>query len=652
MNRRDCRIVPTALAVAVIAACGGNGSGGGMVRSNPPPPQPIATGSCPAPITADCMVSIDASDNELMLGGRESSHAIFKSGPGLLNLEDGTYRFDGGARLQEGTMNVLPDAVMDADVVVGSNAQLGVDGRVEGNVDNHGYVSINTLATVHGSFVNRSMSSTSLAGTVEGAFRNAGALYVGVSYDTTAPTPSRITGNFTQTADGMLVSYVGAIAGGLLQIGGTAQLDGELVLGGLLDFDYTPILVPTPYAHHVLHADGGVSGEFAEWSASGLFLTGDVRYLANDVWFDIATISAASAMQSANAGDALVFASAARFDQALAATTGDARTLAQRQFLRSIATVQRIGDYAQAARTFDSLSGHGHLAAIDAQMTHALRAAPRIATRTDAVARTGAGAWTSNPAFAAVGDANFNEGQTFGYDVRLSNGWLLGSSFASNNGTVDVDRSGGVAHTRSPQYDLYLHRDNGSTYTTAIVGYRHDAMQLDRPIDLGVALANAHSEREYDTRYAYVESGRDIALGNGRFTPFVAAHYTQSRGEAFAEYGQTGFELAGGPSLHERTGADLGVRYAQAWTFGADAWLQLDVAARRQHLFDASDAMSVAFVGAPGVVFDLAGLPQERDLDVWQLNLAGGTGRRWSWVMQYEDGDAPPALWLGMAVGL
>ena len=62
--------------------------------------------------------------------------------------------------------------------------------------------------------------------------------------------------------------------------------------------------------------------------------------------------------------------------------------------------------------------------------------------------------------------------------------------------------------------------------------------------------------------------------------------------------------------------------------------------------------MSVAFVGAPSVVFDLAGLPQERDLDVWQLNLAGGTGQRWSWVMQYEDGDAPPALWLGVAVGL
>ena len=257
MNRRDCRIIPTALAVAVIAACGGgNGSGGGMVRSNRPPPQ-VAAVSCPAPITADCMVSTPTlSDTNSMVGGRESTHAIIKAGEGILNLQNGTYRFDGGARIDEGGVYLARNAVLDANVLVDAVAGLSVDGRVEGNVDNRGSTYVSGIGTIHGSYVNQNPGSTSLAGTVDGAFRNAGTLIVAASYDVAAPNPARITGDFTQTADGSLLSFVGAAAGGMLQIGGTAQLDGELVLGATYDFDYTPILVPTPYAHHVLHADG------------------------------------------------------------------------------------------------------------------------------------------------------------------------------------------------------------------------------------------------------------------------------------------------------------------------------------------------------------------------------------------------------------
>ncbi|MCC8362912.1 autotransporter domain-containing protein [Lysobacter sp. A6] len=629
MNRTKLSCVPTLLATALLAACGGGSSDYGMVRSNPPPPAPpppVSTEPCSGTMTTDCTVAPTQAEPVLeMTDGRTSAHALIKQGDGTLSLGTGTFAFAGGTDVQAGGLVINYDAVLASNLAIAADSGVSVIGAIEGHVDVAENGNLYLYGTITGNVANAGFLS---ADTVDG-----------VAY------PQRIEGDFVQTETGTLTVLISADRPVMLEVTGLAQLAGLVQMMQGIDWDYMGYPLPeTPSAVPILHADGGVSGEFADWGSPGLFVEGALRYEPNDVFFDVTAVSAESVMAAAPVGDALTLEAARRFDGMLAATgaakgTFDPRALSQAQdrLLRSAAIVQRIDDYAQAVRTFDSLSGHGHVAAVDAYMQNALQAAPTIAAHLDATPRGANGSWAAQPATFAVAGGTFQQKPTFGYDLQLANGTRVGSSVAWSEGTLDLARGGGVAQSRAPQFNVYVHHAGQRGYATGMMGFSRQAMDLERTIDLGGISQLAHTRRDVDTTFGYFESGRAMAFGGGRITPFAAAHWSQARAGAFAEQGVTGFELVGDASLHERLGGDIGARWTRDWGWNSGHWLRLDAGMRHRHLFQASDVAQVAYVGAPGWMFDLHGAPVDRDAQMYSFGLVGGRDARWAWSLRFDS---------------
>lgn len=622
---RNALFAACSTGLLLLTACGGGG--GGMVRSDPPPttaptpPPPTASSEmCPEPLTADCVADVPAtSPTNYLTDGRQSSYALIKRGDGELSLEEGDFRFSGGTSIEDGVLRLGAMGVLQSDITVQTAGRLELFGSVSGHVVNHGDLEIGAIY------------GEQISAVIEGDYR--------------------------QSTTGTLGVVLGATTGGTLQISGRADIGGGTLRVSAYTDAWGPYPLPSaPLSHHVLHAGGGVFGQFASWTSPGLFIDGSLRYLSNDIYFDAISISALGVMSAAAVGDAVTLSTASNFDNALNAAGGlatwpaAALTETQRQFLRSAASIQQIGDYDQAVRTFDSLSGHGHMEVANAHIQQAMLSASRSNARiSDMRPGSSAGVWSTQPSLVSTSAGIFTQGQTFGYEQWVGERLLLGSSFGWSSGNLQFDRSGGSARSQSPQWNAYLRRHGGNgSYTMGNVGYSHYRLDLDRPIDLGMEMRNAHSERNLDMTHAYVETGRKIHLGAGRLTPFASLRYAALRGDGFIEQGGTGFELVVQPSLHQRIGGDIGLRYARDWRWGADRWMRLDLGARYQHLFSVRDDMRAAFSGTPAVAFDLRGLPQERDDSSLELNLAGGAGDRWSWLLGYDNHAGNETLSLGM----
>src|SRR6185312_6338932 len=444
-------LLPTALLLALstclLTACGGSA----MVRSQVapaslPPPSPPAPPTppaepCPSPVTTDCVADVPFAESQDLTGGRQSDHALIKRGDGELNLvfrsrNDSTappivdFRFGGGTIVEAGSLRVFPNASLHSNITVQAGGQLTLAGATTGNLANHG----NTVLedTVTGNVVN------------DGVLEPGSSIYGNV-------VPARIEGNFSQTSTGTLTAVIGATTGGFLSVTGRADIDGTLRLVPYTD-DFGPYPLPgAPVSLQVLHADGGIVGQFAQWTSPGLFITGAPRYLPTDVYFDIATISAAQAMAAAQAGDALTLSSAAHFDAALgnadkwARMPGDALTSTQRQFLASMGAIQHLQDYDQAVRTFDSLSGHGYAAAADALLLQAALPASDLMTHVGNLRQGSAPeSWFTPAAMTASGAGAFR-GERTGFEQWLGDRLLLGYSFGWSEGSLRFDRSGGTA---------------------------------------------------------------------------------------------------------------------------------------------------------------------------------------------------------------
>lgn len=660
MNTRT--LLPSALALAISAsllvACGG---GGGMVRAEaasdpPPPPPPSAPAEpCPSPVTADCVADVPSSvGNQDMTGGRSSDHALIKRGDGQLTLASHSsndnfpptvdFRFGGGTTIEGGGLRVWSNATLHSNVVVQAAGTVQAFGAITGNLDNHGY--------------------TLLWDKVVGDVTNDGILEPGSSiYGDVVP--ARVEGNLRQTSNGTLVAVIGvgasrgALTGGFLTVTGRADIDGRLRLVEYTD-DWGPYPLPgAPLTLQVLHADGGVLGQFAQWDSPSLFVTGAPRYLANDVYFDIKTISAVQAMSAAPAVkvDPLTLRSAAHFDAALgnagtwATTAGASLSVTQRQFLASVGAIQRLRDYDQAVRMLDSLSGHGYVDATDSLLQQAAMPAPELMARVGKLrAGSVSGSWATQTAMLVSGAGAFS-GQRAGFDQWLDDRWLLGSSFGWSEGSLRFDRSGGAARDQSPQWDAYVRRNgDGNAYVFGDVGYSRHQLNFNRRIDLGVGRQAAGTRNSFDAVHAWVEAGRDFQVARSRLTPFAAVSYAALRGAGFTEQGSTGFELIAQPSLHQRLNAAAGLRLGREWRGDGDRWTRLDLTAGYLQLLHARDDARAAFAGAPDVIFALNGMRPRRNTGWLQMSLATG-GAHWNWLLSYDRQASDEALTLGAKFG-
>ena len=642
------KTVPQTVWLLVISSCLLSGCGGGStVRSDTTvaTPTPISTSGssdlCPSPVLADC--TADISLDQEMTGGRQSDHALIKRGSGKLTLisQPNTFgppvvdfRFSGGTTVENGTLRVASSASLHSSVVVQASGRLELFGGMTGNATNHGAMLLSDMMV--GNVVN------------DGIFTPGSSIYGDI-------VPARIEGNFSQAPTGTLDAVIGATSGGFVSVTGRANIDGTLRLVAYTD-DFGPYPIPTaPLSLQVLHADGGVFGQFAHWISPGLFIAGTVRYLGNDIFFDATSISAAKVMATSQAGNALTWSAAAKFDAArvnadgLAGLPHDELTFTQRQFLGSIASIQRLQDYDKAVRTFDTLSGYGYVALTDELLQQAMMpASPLIAHVGSLHAESVSGLWSAQPTMVASSAGVIGNERRGGADQWLSDRLLLGSSVSWSEGNLQFDRLGGRARDWSPQWDVYLRRNgNRDSYLLADVGYSRHQLDLSRQIDLGTGQYNARANRNLDVVHAYFEAGRDFRVGPGWLTPFGALGYAALRGAGFTEQGITGFELIAQPSVHQRTSSTVGLRFGQDWHDSAGRWTQLNVAAGYVRLLDAHDDAFAAFTGAPEVKFALDGMPRQRNAGWWQLSLGTGDERQ-AWLLNYDRQASDQTLSLSM----
>ena len=366
-------------------------------------------------------------------------------------------------------------------------------------------------------------------------------------------------------------------------------------------------------------------------------------------------------------------ASAANLDRAFAAADGFAMlprselNTSQQQFLASAASIQRIGDYAQAAATLDSLSGQAHATGQGLLLEQATAHSTQLRTHLDRM-RPGmrAGAWTQR-AHAGGGvsgsgsiDARYDiGGQVSGFDQWLGDGWLLGSSVGWGSTGMQFERLGGVAHGDAPMASVYLHhRGRDDMYFTGLVGYGRTTLMLDRPLDFGAAGRPPGAFRT--RRVAGVcPCGSGTCLRRGGRT-FDAVRFTRLVDVERGRLRRTGQQwIRTGGAVFERSAssaAAVGMRYLRDWRFDNGGWMQLDLSGQYRQVFAREgDPIRAAFVGAPMAGFQIEGLPFDDGHGVFGFALTGGKRDARRWFLQYDKaftgntrGDA---WWAGLRIG-
>lgn len=213
-----------------------------------------ATGSVTGDILNNAILTFNRSNDYTQTGIISGSGSVKKLGLGALTLL-GTHLHKGDTEVLEGKLLIPSGSSIAANAVVFTGAELGLDGRVGGNVDLYG-------GTLTGT------------GIIGGNLLNVGLVSPGNS-----PGTLTIQGNYTQTAAGTLrIEINGWNAGQYdrLNVGGTATLAGRLVLvqGPGLTF-------AVGNRAEIIVTGGGVNGQFdqvANGLVTGTILEVVVRY--------------------------------------------------------------------------------------------------------------------------------------------------------------------------------------------------------------------------------------------------------------------------------------------------------------------------------------------------------------------------------------
>lgn len=564
-------------------------------------------------------------------------------------------------------------AVLNGDVSLAGGVMF-VEGVVNGNISNNGYLFIDSvperdasdLQGVNGNVAIGSGGWTWLDSTIHGNVENAGILQVHAQDaeisnelldEYSAAGHARIDGDYAQTASGILEMTFGSD----FSVSGTATLAGTL---RYYNDDVSQAYLPSNGVDTVLHADAGITGSFdnLEYTESVL-LRGALEYLANDVLFHVTQQSAQSVMGAAGA-DPLTMAGARQVDAAFRVADGltaqprSALTSIQRRFLDSAGRLQRLHSVEQAAASFDSLSGQSFASSRSQLLDSFSGYGPSLSQlrqwRQDSMANP---AWTTSNMQTTAGGTGLMQGRVSeaggmtGTSHRLGPQMLVGVAAGNGDAWMDFDRGGGRAHARQSLAMFYGQTWRGPWYAYGEVQGGRGRMDSLRWIELGDGRQHqAVAGFDMNLMRARLEGGFDHALAGGRLTPFAGLRYDAIRSAAFAETGDTGFELVGQAADSRRLDTEVGLRYARDWQLGS-GWLRLDAAGARRHVLNADgDTLAAAFSGAPEAVFRIDDA-RASDASSFDLQLQAGRGAGWSGALRYRwnAGDAvvDRGWWMG-----
>ncbi|MGY0558651.1 S8 family peptidase [Lysobacter sp. A421] len=540
--------------------------------------------------------------NDISGGG-----GISTSGDGWLSLS-GNNTFTGPLHLTNGSV-VTINGRMGADVTIDAGTQLYAwDVTVEGDVENHGNLSINTN--------NNPKQPTTFKGNVV----SDGVLYNGPMPSTT------LEGNLELRVPGRYSIYLGNAP---LHVKGRANIDGEL---------YVAATAPGYVARsntEVLVADGGVHGVFSSLHAPmSLMLQATIGYDANRVWLDVTQVQA-TALSGMNFTPAS-FSAAQRVDNALDTLNGMAAIPAGAAgyhpvdtFADAAGVLQRIDSRQVLQDSLDSLSGELH----GADMTFAMMAIDgnrrKLESRVDELANGRAGVWSdTQQSHRQFGRFSMqSQGWAMGVDVQRDDRFTIGAALSQSDGTGYHAQRRDREQNRQTEGQLYATRGLGRGYLLGAASFGQMQRWTQRDVLIGTNAFRLDSDHTQHYFTAGVQAGLTFSWNTGRATPYAGVQSVQLDRDGFEESGAAGFGLSTADSTLRASQALLGARFDQDVNFGWSAWT-LRARIEWQHLLSQVGEDIQARFSAVDAWAPIGGEGLGRDVGVFGLGFDARFGRR------------------------
>lgn len=427
---------------------------------------------------------------------------------------------------------------------------------------------------------------------VQGSLANAGTVVVPGSV-------TEVGGDYTQSGTGTLSVNLGA----LLQVTGSAQLDGTLnILGaiqGYISNDHTDVLMAN-----------GVNGTFAQLTTSpGVFLNTTIQYTPSSVWLDTTSLSITATAQAMGIADAASLSAATRvqngFD-AIDSKIATGATLAP-GVLEGAGAIQHAATPVSAQATLQSLSGQLHAASaamlFDSIDASADALSEHFGDLLNGYSKPGPWygnlGWQGNLQRGGYTGATFrSDGDIVGADFRVGAHGLLGYAVGESRGYGQLDASWDHNRTWADHVMLYGGVLRGPWYAAARVGGGWFHQDMQRLLLLGGLAAPVGSQASGSYVAGSLEGGYRFHTGATHITPFVDVRYQRLDQGAFAEQGGYGFGLMANRHTLGRLQAGLGIRAQRGWQLANGMGMRFDGSVARRHaLHQYGDAFDATFTG-------------------------------------------------------
>ncbi|AHF90605.1 autotransporter [Opitutaceae bacterium TAV5] len=353
-------------------------------------------------------------------------------------------------------------------------------------------------------------------GTVNGDLFNSGTVSPGFS-----PGTIIVTGNYTQTAGGVLVIEIAsAVSFDQIIVSGSASLAGTLQLD-LLD-GYNPV----GQSFEILTAAGGVAGTFNPVTGSAA-IDATVTYNANDVTVSFTQLDFAGFAETPNQ---IAVANAAQLDPALTAALNGVPTAAELpaalnalspqgyQIWSDIAFARSLSLSERLARDPGIISGHDNFYFQVGQSRN------RAKGDRD------------------VGTSSFNSDTGLvGGDYAIGQNLVLGGFFDYTETDAGLGSSGSSTKVKSKMPGIRAAWRKDAWFVNAAVAYGFDDYKSTRTIAFTGTSATAKSDTDGRQWLMDISGGRRFIAGPMTLSPFVGLLASSWKTDGFTETGAGAF---------------------------------------------------------------------------------------------------------------
>ncbi|MDQ0346667.1 autotransporter domain-containing protein [Ancylobacter vacuolatus] len=442
-----------------------------------------------------------------------------------------------------------------------------------------------------------------------------------------------LAGDYAANDAAQLNVRLGAAGADLLDVSGTARLDGTLAYG-LFD--------PAPFGSYtVLTAGEGIAGAFAAFAGpSSAFATVTAAIGGNEV-----TLAVEKARAFASAG---LTANQRAVGGALDRMDADDPLVASAAWLPSLAA---------ARGAFDRLSGQGYASlqtvllqdsrfarqsALDrlrAASGAGAAAGAQVASFADDGTRlvepapgTGTDLWLQG--FGAFGDLDVSPasagltrdigGFHAGLDRLFFDAWRIGAFGGYSHSSIGAGALSASYGVDSYTLGLYGGRSWGPLALRLGGAYGWNEVSARRSLALPGLAETLTADISAGTSQIFGELAYGLALPAATLEPFASLAYVALEGDDFAEAG--GSAALASPGLDASAGfGTLGARLSVPLGERATLDLRLDASAAWQHAWgDALPTLAVGFAGGPA--FTTTGAPLARDTALLEAGLIAQAG--------------------------